>query len=248
MASPKEGYYIDGRRIPAVTSILSRFKESGGLIHWAWRIPYEGLAEARALLEDSYNGAWRMAQAEKFLNRPLAEFDYKAQRQKAADAGTIAHEMVDCFIHSRSFNYSRYDPELIEIASSAYKAFLTWAEQARLKVIETEKPLISHKYQFGGTRDGIVIDQKRALCDWKTSNGIYVDYLLQLAAYGILDEEHGNKIDGGYHLFRFSKQEKPSDPVHFTHHYWSQLDQARDAFLLMRGLYDLMADLKKLAT
>ena len=107
--------------------------------------------------------------------------------------------------------------------------------------------LVSRKHRFGGTRDAILINGKRSLGDWKTSNAIYAEYLCQLGAYGILDEEAGKSIDGGYHLLKFSKQEKPDDPVHFSHHYWSQLDKAKKAFLLFRELYDLMAELKKLA-
>lgn len=35
-------YKVDGKRVPSVTTILSRFKESGGLIHWAWSEGIEG--------------------------------------------------------------------------------------------------------------------------------------------------------------------------------------------------------------
>src|SRR5262245_51951473 len=31
-----------GRRLPSVTTILSRFKDSGALIHWAWSEGIEG--------------------------------------------------------------------------------------------------------------------------------------------------------------------------------------------------------------
>lgn len=33
----------DGTRVPSVTTITSRFKESGGLIHWAWDCGIKGL-------------------------------------------------------------------------------------------------------------------------------------------------------------------------------------------------------------
>jgi len=32
----------DGVRVPSVTTIIGRFKESGGLIHWAWALGMEG--------------------------------------------------------------------------------------------------------------------------------------------------------------------------------------------------------------
>lgn len=211
---PTQPYLIDGKRVPGVTTILSRFKESGGLIHWAWKLGMEGK-------------------------------DYREVRDQAADAGTIAHAMMEAHIKNAPFDASQYDLAMIERAKPAFDAFLEWATNSRFEVTETEVPLVSKAYRFGGTRDAILISGKRAIGDWKTSNSIYPEMLCQLAAYGILDEEAGNVIEGGFHLLRFSKQEKPDDPVQFTHHYWSQLDKAREAFLLMRQLYDLMADLKR---
>ena len=35
-------YKVDGKRVPSVTTVLSRFKEAGGLIHWAWQCGVEG--------------------------------------------------------------------------------------------------------------------------------------------------------------------------------------------------------------
>ena len=35
-------YKVDGKRVPSVTTILSRFKDSGGLIHWAWQCGMDG--------------------------------------------------------------------------------------------------------------------------------------------------------------------------------------------------------------
>ena len=42
MATPKQGYWLEGQRLPSVTTVLSRFKDSGGLIHWAWSLGKEG--------------------------------------------------------------------------------------------------------------------------------------------------------------------------------------------------------------
>ncbi len=249
MATPKEGYYVDGKRVPGVTTVLGRFKESGGLIHWSWKIPFDGLTEARSLLEDTIRNqdSKRIAEALNFLEQPLSTWDYRTKRDTAADAGTCAHDMMECHIKGRVFDSSHYPPEVVVRAQPAYEAFLQWAKQSKFEISETEVQLTSRKYLFGGTRDAILIDGKRSLGDWKTSNAIYPEYLLQLGAYGILDEEAGNTIEGGYHLLRFSKQEKPDDPVQFSHHYWSQLDKAKKAFLLMRELYDLMSEIKKLA-
>src|SRR5579862_3572558 len=42
MPTPSKGYWLDGKRLPSVTTILSRFKDSGGLVHWAWSLGVEG--------------------------------------------------------------------------------------------------------------------------------------------------------------------------------------------------------------
>src|ERR1051326_3779732 len=41
----------NGKRVPGVTTILSRFKDSGGLIWWANRLALEPLLQARHLLD-----------------------------------------------------------------------------------------------------------------------------------------------------------------------------------------------------
>lgn len=250
MPTPKAGYRTkDGQRIPSVTTITGAFKESGGLIHWSWKLAYEPLMEARALLAqwDGNGGVPDPLAVVNFLERPVESFDYREARKHAADAGTVAHRMVECHIHNWPFHPTEYAPSLVEAAQPAFDAYLDWAKQTKFTVVESEVALVSETHRFGGTRDAILVDGRRALGDWKSSNAIYPEYLCQLAAYGILDEENGATIDGGYHLLRFSKQESPDDPVHFTHHYWSHLDKAHEAFLTMRKLYALVQDLKKLA-
>lgn len=43
MPTQHQGYFLkDGTKVPSVTTVLSRFKDSGGLIHWAWKLGTEG--------------------------------------------------------------------------------------------------------------------------------------------------------------------------------------------------------------
>jgi len=246
--TPTQGYRCaDGKRVPGTTTILDRFKDAGGIIWWANRLALEPLLEIRSVLMSADYETEIQAKITKFCALDPTMWDHKLAAQKAADAGTVAHEMVECWLRKTPFDALKHPHHLYEMAEPAFAAFLQWAEQSRLEVQETEKALVSEKYRFGGTRDAIMVSGKRAIGDWKTSNAIYPEYLCQLAAYGLLDEEAGNTIDGGYHLVRFSKQAKPDDPVQFSHHYWSHLDAPRKAFLLMRELYDLMAQIKGLA-
>jgi len=135
-----------------------------------------------------------------------------------------------------------YDDVTLKKARNSFFSFLEWANQTKLKPEHTEVSLTCDCHQTGGTLDTILVQGKRSLGDWKTSNSIYMDYLIQLAAYKHLWEvNHSDQpIEGGFHLLRFSKES-----ADFTHHYWSELDQAWQAFEHMRALYDLVNNLKK---
>ena len=217
MGRPAQGYQIDGERVPGVTTIINRFKDSGGLIYWAWEQGRDGK-------------------------------DYRETRDAAADAGTCAHDMVEADIYGATFDESPYKPETLEKAKGAFAAYQEWKQQTHLQVVESEVSLVSRKHRFGGTLDAMLVQGKLALSDWKTSNRVYPDYLLQLAAYQILWEEAwpDRLIGGGFHLLRFSKQEHSDDPISFTHHFWSDLTLAKEQFLLLLKAYENDKRLKKL--
>jgi hypothetical protein len=106
-------------------------------------------------------------------------------------------------------------------------------------------PLVSEVYQFGGTPDAIGrVNGELCLLDWKTSNSVYSDYLLQLAAYRVLWEEINpdRPLMGGFHLLRFSKEHGD-----FAHHFYRDLSEAWEMFAHHRAAYGLDAALRKRA-
>jgi len=73
MPHPKGGYRLsDGTRVPGVTTIISRFKDSGGLLWWAFE---QGQAAQRGEINSLYD-----------------------KRDEAATAGTICHDLVEKYI------------------------------------------------------------------------------------------------------------------------------------------------------
>ena len=212
MATPKEGYFLpDGTKVPGTTTIIGRFKESGGLIHWAWALGKEGK-------------------------------DYKEEQRSAANIGTMVHDRVESFVKGLEYEYPLgTTDEARTKVERGFNAYKTWQEHSKIEIVATEVQLVSLEYRFGGTLDAIgKIDEKMVLLDWKASNSVYSDYLIQLAAYGhLLHEVRGIDIVG-YHLCRFSK-----DYGDFSHHYYEDLSEAFEAFTLMRRLYDIDKQLKK---
>lgn len=223
MPTPKSGYVLkDGTKVPGTTTVIGRFKDSGGLLHWAFRQGKEGK-------ERLYDEA-----------------------EKAAGIGTVAHSMVEMHVkgttaeaiekHAKDVLHSQ---EEINAALSAFKAYLSWEKNFKVIVIEQEILLVSEKYRYGGTPDAIgLIDNQLVLLDWKTSNSVYTDHLIQLAAYGNLWAENNpdRPITGGFHLLRFAKEHGD-----FAHHYFPNLDNAWRQFLLFREAFDIDKELKKRA-
>jgi hypothetical protein len=198
-----------GKRLPGTTTILGRWKESGALLQWAFQ---QGRAGKNSLYDE---------------------------RDIAADVGTYIHALVEWHIEGEGPNRPVPDPSLDKDAVAkglrGYDNFLRWEEQSGLFVVSWEKPLVSEKYQYGGTPDGMFEFKGRiALGDWKSSKKVYMDNILQLAAYIILWEESfpDQPITDGAHIVRFSK-----DYGDFEHRSFDNLDLEKRQFLLLREAY-----------
>lgn len=211
---PRQPYLLaDGTRVPSVTTVLSRFKESGGLIHWAWGLGIKGL-------------------------------DYRDVRGDAADAGTLAHRMVEADIRGLPpYADPMADPDVVKRARQAFENYLTWKGQTHLEPVRSEVRLVSEKHRFGGTLDVMLMYGRRSIADLKTG-ALYPEHLIQVAAYAMLWDEcyPEERIDGGYHVLNISRES-----ADFSHHHFVDLDEAREAFLLLRRLYDLDQSLKRRA-
>ena len=196
------------------------------------RVP--GVTTVGSLIKESgglVHWAWELGKAGQ---------DYRTVRDEAATAGHMAHAAVEAWIRKIPYVWTG-DPLIVQRAQKAFGAFEDWAKQSRLEVTQPEVSIISETYRVGGTLDAIFLSGKRAIGDWKTADGVYAENLLQLAAYGRLWGEANptEPITGGYHLVRFSKSHGD-----FVHHWWPEFEDAWDAWLHCRQLYDLRAALK----
>jgi hypothetical protein len=220
---PTRGYRLaSGDRVPSVTTITSRFKDSGGLIHWAWQTGIDGE-------------------------------DYRAKRDKAAEAGSICHRWIEGWIHGARIVTPVADSAIHEQAFSGYQAFLDWAESVQLEVLETEVALVSETHRFGGTFDALaLVAGKPKLLDWKTSNAVYGEYVAQVAAYrellrerfegtGVPDFEN---VPDSALLLRIGKEHAD---FHLHSYPSSVLDIGWTYFVHARRMYDLDKELKKVA-
>jgi len=158
--------------------------------------------------------------------------DYRETRDKAGSIGSAAHAMIEATI--RGDPLPPGPPE----AHKAFDAYQRWAQQSKIEIVANEIQLVSHEYRYGGTPDAIgEIDGRFVLLDWKTSKGVYKNYMLQLAAYKNLWEEDNPDLPiTGAYLVRFSKTDATCEPYEFS---LGSLGVAWEQFKLFRQAYDL---------
>lgn len=242
MAHPKGGYRLpDGSRIPGTTTITGRFKDSGALLFWAFE---QGKAAERGEISSLYD-----------------------KRDAAGETGTGTHHLVWRHVHGLGpldldklevlemgpDGRIELDDDKRQQMQSGFDAYLMWEKMTKLKITFQEIQLVSEEFRFGGCPDAVgLIEGKPCLIDWKTSKGVYSDFLCQIAAYGHLlecglrmDKDYqplGIKVQG-FHLCKFSK-----DYGDFSHHYYPELDIAWEQFKLFRQAYENDKVLKRRAS
>ncbi len=124
--------------------------------------------------------------------------DYRKERDKAADIGTIAHFLIECFLNNQVADLEDYDQADIEKALVCYNKFVDWWDEQSLEKVVTEVQLVNQPYKYGGTID--LISKKEngdhVLLDFKTSKAISPSYWRQCAGYAALwDQNHDHKAD-----------------------------------------------------
>ncbi len=209
----------EGKRVPGTTTIISGNLgwSKNGLIHWAWQQGVDGM-------------------------------DYRATRDKAADTGTIAHAMVEKELKREKYDWpglawqmGAADHQQIEQAQNAYAEFENWMRGAKFELLAAEHLLISEDHQYGGQIDIAAIQGKRAIVDIKTSNAIYQDHKIQLAAYSNLwDENYPDKPIEAWYILQLGKDGG------FAYYSLPKktIEAGWKAFVLLRELHDLKKELK----
>lgn len=160
-----------------------------------------------------------------------------AKLKEAAELGSLCHKYVECYIYGASVPHedTKDHPfENILLAEKSVEQFQVLENLLGLRWLETELPLVSDEFNYGGCLDGLctldvdkihpeadpfLIDYFRSLgtnnpvilLDTKTSKGLYPDHTIQMAAYDNLLKEKTDyiRIDG----YLFNKIIKESEEL-----------------------------------
>ncbi len=165
--------------------------------------------------------------------------DFRKTTQDAADAGTIAHAMIEADLHGKKYEGTS-SKEIMDKAETSFLAYLEFKDVVGLSPIATELSLVSEEYGYGGTIDVTMIKKVPAILDLKTSKDVYPDHRIQVSAYGKLYNEHNpeNPIQA-YYILQLGKEDGS-----FHYHYWPELEDEWQAFLCLLKLHNLKKKIK----
>jgi len=129
-------------------------------------------------------------------------------KDRTADAGSLAHQMILDFLKLQRTDTSEYSKDIIDLAENSFLSFLEWQKHKTIEPILIEASLVSEKYKYGGTLDFYgKIDGILTLVDWKTGSGIYDSYVYQLSAYRNLLVENGYENPERVMIVRINREE-----------------------------------------
>jgi hypothetical protein len=154
------------------------------------------------------------------------------ERDKAGTIGTLAHKLIEYHLHRQIGDdgwevdfLDDYAPNDIEKAQKGFEAFLEWEELVSLEPLKMEERLVSEWYQFGGTIDlQANVNGKFSLVDFKTSNGLWPEHVIQLSAYEKLMLESGSIGKGPEDVYILHLPKDDADfhakPFYDLENYW----------------------------
>lgn len=175
-------YDEKGRQLLSVTKVSGLIDKSNILMGWAIKLM------GQYLINEMVNGNDRIT--EELIE--TAKKKYKEAQMEAKDIGKEIHEWISQWILGKKPKM----PENEKVVNGI-SAFLKFQKENKFKWIESERIVYSKKHNYAGFLDAVAMNVKeRILVDFKSSNGIYPEMVLQVAGYKIAyEEETKKKID-----------------------------------------------------
>lgn len=188
-----------------------------------------------------------LSEFETLVNK--AKTAHKDELEDAGNVGKDAHDWIENYIRLqlKGSDYTVQVP-VDDRARTAVNAALNWMQQHNVRWVCTERKIYSRKYKYAGTMDGLAwIDScggpccpkpykdRLAVVDWKTSNHLHIEYILQITSYlQAYVEETGEQVTDRW-LIRLGKTDAKFDPWHLEA---DTIQDDLDAFLEAKDLSD----------
>ncbi len=233
-----------GRRVRGVTTHLSTLSKPG-LIFWAYE---QGMSNFDRLMAELVHFTGVDHPISKNIETLIKEFQTTTlyeKRDKAGDAGTLAHAFFETHIKGLPEpSREGIAKDVLSKAEGCYITFLDFEKSNSIKYIDSEVALTSEKFPMGGTIDAIIQGSLTPagmvdILDYKTGKDIYLEARIQVKSYQSLWEEHHPELPvAGFHILRLGENGE------FTHKYFPSLDE--DYWVIFKDCMDINERLKRL--
>ena len=227
-------YKVDpelGNLIPqyGVTETLHIIDKSYALVPWAVKKAAEKLLSTVPVVTRESGMVVPELKLEDFTKLVMEAKD--AHREILEDAGDIGHLAHKCLEDSIQHAIDHTDGIVAELrnlpddekALACAQAAFAWMTQHHVKWLKTEQKIYSREFEYAGTMDGKCLvsscddpsccmekfTDSLSIADWKSSNALRIEYVLQVAgAYEHAErEEYGEDIQNCF-ILRLGKNEE----------------------------------------
>lgn len=140
---------------------------------------------------------------------------HEQAKEKALSIGDMVHQFAEEFGRAKVEGTSlpTVNPSWPEEVTNGVIGFLDWVKSHNVRFIQVERMVFSPTYGFVGRFDAVAeVDGKVSIIDYKTSKGIYSEYLYQIAGYWIAVSEEDGIAPEQCVVIRFDKEGTIFDP------------------------------------
>jgi hypothetical protein len=161
----------------------------------------------------------------------------KEAGKEAADYGTLAHSWIEAHLHGREITLE----SLPTPSRNAVQTMLEWEKEHKLETIKTEETFYNCRLNYAGTADVLcVLDGELSLGDWKTSTGIFFNYIIQGWGYALADEtQNATRLYRQIFIGRFGK-DGSSEVKIFKRNEFPSIETARDVLIACGHIFQAL--------
>lgn len=161
--------------------------------------------------------------------------DWQRYRDAMGDSGTLTHLRILHHLKHTEPDLSEYSPATIKLSDNSMLSFYEWERSHKLEPIFIEEPMVSNKYNYGGTPDYIgLVNGRLEIVDFKTG-GLFLSVVLQLSAYQQMAIERNLNVEycRGLSIPR-------SENEGFREELYHKIDDEFKIFLNCLSIYNLL--------
>lgn len=217
----KHSYTLNGNHVPGVTTMIhSGYVTSSALVSWMKGQTAEAMFDALTQPDQTSDqgfypreAMWPISVAKRKELVKEAKAADKKKSEEAAAIGTLTHDFAFYTETNQTDKLLETDKKILyhpdkDKIMGCIEQFKDWKSTNQDEIIASETIVASVILQAGGKFDRLARrNGKLIISDFKTASSMYLDQMIQMAAYAIMIEEWMEMKVEGLEVLRFGKDD-----------------------------------------